>query len=442
VGRILNHCASVWVADSTIAKYTLVVCLMGLVATSAHAVSILNTEATLYTEAGYSETAEASEPFAGLGSSGGFEYAYLVGPHHFISGYSLRLIAGYEGNAFWRSRLTGSSRYQFNHTSGLFDFNVMHIQQSVNPNPGFILDPEGFTTEHILSTGSGVNLSPGDVTRVRLATQYSRSFHENESLNGEILEGRGVLTRRLNPISEINSQVSRTIVEEGDPVQVSRIDRGTVGYRRTLDNGELSASFGVNLANTEQTEVEVYSGSVERVWVSDFGRTSVGYEREVTNTLLEITTENIAPEAPGQEVTDQEDSIKLNSLALNDEVRWAYQTVRVCVRCDLSLSASISQQENLDTKLRRVGYDGRVALLLRIDDTQETQLSYRWQAEASEFVESLSAESHRVEWNWNRQLTDHVTLRSNVSQAWMRNDADSSRFTVRLTGAYRWGPDQ
>ncbi|GGX49531.1 hypothetical protein [Saccharospirillum salsuginis] len=441
MGRTLYRHPLVWVMEKPSGIFTLAACLMGLTTSSVQAVSVLSTEATLYTEAGYAESEGEGDPFAGLGSSGEFEYAYLVGPHHFNSGYLLRLIAGYEGNAFWRSRLTGSSRYQFTHGSGLFDLNGMHILQSVNPNPGFILDPEGFTTEHILSAGSGVNLSPGDVTRIRLETQYSRSLHEDESLNGEILEGRGVLTRRLNPISEINTQVSRTIVEEGDPAQVSQIDRATVGYRRTLDNGELSASFGVNLAETEQTDVEVYSGSMERVWVSDYGRTSIGYDREVTNTLLELTTENIVPEATDQDL-QQEETIKLNSLALNDELRWAYQTVRACIRCDLSMSASLSQQENLDTGIRSVGYDGRVAFLIRIDDTQESQLSYRWQAESPEFGEVLLAESNRIEWNWSRQVTEHVSFRSDVSQAWISNDVDSSRFTIRISGAYRWGPDQ
>lgn len=423
-------------------RFAPVVCVvMACCGTPVWAVSTLNTEATVFSEVSH-EVSEADDDrnALGVGTSGGYSYNYQVGPHFLSSAHILRIIGEYSESFSERARVTGVASYRYGNDDDRFTFNARHLVQSANIGPGFVLNPAEFEILQIASVGAGFQNPIGDLTRVSYDVQLSGTFYEDSRLNGTNLTNTLSVDRRMNNTDFLAASLSRVMIREGTPTQESEIDTGQVTYTKQRSNGQWNLSIGRTEANTERSNITTTSGGLRRIWAFTESSVSLGYRREVTNTLIDLS--DSGAELPPEVVDDPEtDKIRLNTLALSDQVDMEFETARPCQRCRFSVSGLAQQQENIDTDLLGYSFQASTNLSVDIYSDQTLQLDYQWRADSEDDPDNVYLEVNRLAVNWNRYLTAGTVLRAEAIQVWLDEEGvDSQRFTARLSVTMLWGP--
>lgn len=336
------------------------------------------------------------------------------------------------GGQAGNTSITGASRYTYFDPGSRVDFNLGHTVSSVRNNTGFETNPSSYDTQNSLRAGAGLRFNPGELTTLRFFGQAGRSFSQNSLKDQESYTAGSELSRRLNERSTGGLNVSRSWSDErGTSVT---IDSAQLVYRLRLESGYFNIGAGGSRAKTEFTgaatsEYSAATGFVERGWATSVSRTSVKYDRSVSDSATDLSL-NLPPD-----FSFLPDTIRLRDLVVKDALFLAHSTQQVCDACDLRVYAEgailESQISNVTTHEYRTG----INLGFQLTSLQRLNFGYSWQADADESATTIVDQIHRFNTSWTRRIAENTTFGVEFYQSYLRSKGlrnDQDQFELRL----------
>lgn len=408
------------------------------------AVTAANTQLT----AGVTGTANASYAAPEGGAEGrwgaGLETGFDAGIKHQRGSHTLgadynttvnhRLVPDYRGQL----TIGGNARYGYVDRAGRFDFNARHAASTNTQEDLIWLAPEDFTWQQNASAGAGVNFRPTGTLTLRLATRGGATFFQESAQNGQTWSNNVTLTRRLSQRDRVSGTLDRTLTFGGSTDPEVVIDSVELSYTRRLDNGTLLLNTGLTEARADDSTVLTGTWGARRIWARPGGQFTLGYNRTVTNTLLELTSQ--LPEAMEGQVpeADQEalgigESQQIVGLGIRDQVQASHRTDMLCALCTLTVRGSLAQNEGMFTGDLTYDYGAGTTLRLTIDSLSSVSLGYGYQSESEDLFGTIVQTAQLLNLDWNRQLAEATTVSAGLSHAWNRGNVDSFRSEARVS---------
>ena len=335
------------------------------------------------------------------------------------------------------SSLSGAARYNYFNPGGRLDFNLGHTIESVREDTGFVLNSGDYDTRNTLNGGAGLNLYPGELSRLRLSAQAGKSFSSGELEEGESWTTEASFGRQLTKRSEGTLTVRRSWAEQeqNGQQQDTTIDTAELGYNRQLESGKFSLVVGASQSETEfpnqagEQDGEAMTGHLERVWSGPEASTTVRYSRRLSDSATELSL-NLPPE-----LAFLPDSVQLRDLVVSDSLLLAHSTDRLCSVCRFSVWA---EAERLESELTdAITHEYRAAMSLGVDMDRLHQLlvSWGWQGDAGEDSGNLNTYAHSLDIAVTRRLDEQVRVGVALNQGWVRdkdNNRDQEDYGLRL----------
>ena len=389
---------------------------------------------TLFTDVTHTERDSRTDTRGGAGISGDVGANWLSGPHQFNALYGgtleterSSLATGDRDNLSVR----GSSRYNFYQPGGRFDFNAGHTIRSVRNDTGFTLDESAYDTQNAVNAGAGVMFYPGELTTLRLGGQAAKTWAEDDVQDGESQSVEANLSRQVSERSTMFLVGSRAWEHEED-MDIT-LDSASLGLDTRLENGSFSASAGVSRAESDDFENDAVIGSIARQWQTSLTSTRISYERTQSSTLLDLA---LAP-IPELGIED-EFSVRVQGVTLNDTVTLVHSTQRLCDLCTLNLMVRGSEKENVQTGDEIWEYLAGAGLGLAVTEDKTVDLDYRWQGDALEERSSIDDERHQFTVTYRHQLTDLASWGAAFDTAFTRGLTDQDRYQARVFFTLGW----
>ncbi|SHK45829.1 hypothetical protein SAMN05216369_2130 [Marinobacter antarcticus] len=331
------------------------------------------------------------------------------------------------------SSITGASRYTHFDPSSRFDFNLGHTVSSVRNDTGFVVNPSSYDTQNTLSAGAGLRFYPGELSTLRFSAQAGRSFGKDSLNDQESYTATSEFSRRLSERSTGSLNVSRSWSDErGTDIT---IDSAQLVYNLQMESGYFSIGAGGSNADTEYTggttsQYDAVTGFVERGWVTSDWRTSIKYERSMSDSATDLSL-NLPPV-----FSFLPDTVKLRDLSVVDSLLITHNTQQVCDVCNLGVYAegSIleSQLSGATTHEYRVGVD----LGFQLTALQRLNFGYSWQGDADEDASVIVDQIHRFTTAWTRQLAENTSFGVEFRQSYLRSKlaarSDQDQFELRF----------
>ncbi|MDN6320245.1 MAG: hypothetical protein L0J77_10815 [Marinobacter sp.] len=337
-----------------------------------------------------------------------------------------------DGGDTGNTSFTGASRYTYFDPGSRVDFNLGHTINSVRDNSGFEVNSSSYDTRNTLSAGAGLRFYPGKLTTLRFSGQAGRSFGNNDLNDEESLTASSELSRRLSDRSTGSLNVSRSWSEErGTDVT---IDSAQLVYSQQLESGYFSIGAGGSRAESEYTngttsENEAVTGFLERTWVTTNWRTSVKFDRSMSDSATDLSM-NITPD-----FSFLPETVRLRDLVVKDSLSVTHNNQRLCDVCDLGLYASGAILESQNSGATRHEYNAGVNLGFQITSLQRLTFGYTWEGDAGEDADIIVDQIHRFNTGWTRQIAKHTSFGVELNQAYLRSKLaknDQEQFQVRL----------
>ena len=334
------------------------------------------------------------------------------------------------------SSFTGASKYAYFDPGQPLDFNLGHSVSSVRDNTGFVVNPSNYETRNTLSAGAGLRLNPGSLSTLRLFSQAGQSFGGGDLSDENSLTAGAELTRRLSERSSASLNANRSW-SDGNNVDQT-IDSAQLVYRRELENGSFSIGGGQSWATTEfsdnsESDSDALTGFIDRSWVADQYRTSVQYNRRLSDSTTDLSL-NLPPEFGFLPET-----VELRDLVVSDSLSISHSTDLLCNACTLGLSAEASLLESQITGDKTHEYSTRVSLGLQLTDLQRITFGYSWQGDAEDQAGTIVDQIHRFDTRWSRQLAENTQFAVAFNQSYLRSDLgsgtgsdDRDQYVIRL----------
>jgi len=330
------------------------------------------------------------------------------------------------------SSFTGASKYAYFDPGQPLDFNLGHSVSSVRDNTGFVVNPSNYETRNTLSAGAGLRLNPGSLSTLRLFSQAGQSFGGGDLSDENSLTAGAELTRRLSERSSASLNANRSW-SDGSSVDQT-IDSAQLVYRRDLENGSFSIGGGQSWATTEysdntESDSDALTGFIDRSWVADQYRTSVQYNRRLSDSTTDLSL-NLPPEFGFSPET-----VELRDLVVSDSLSISHSTDLLCNACTLGLSAEASLLESQITGDKTHEYSTRVSLGLQLTDLQRITFGYSWQGDAEDEAGTIVDQIHRFDTRWSRQLAENTQFAVAFNQSYLRSDLgsdDRDQYVIRL----------
>lgn len=389
---------------------------------------------TVFTDITHTERGSRNDTRGGAGISGEVGANWLSGAHRLQALYGGTLET--ERSSLQtgdRDNLTirGSSRYSFYEPGSRFDFNAGHTIRSVRNDTGFTVDESGYDTQNAVNAGAGVLFYPGELTTLRLGGQAAKTWAEDDVRDGEAQSVEANLMRQVSERTTVSLVGSRAWEHERDTD--TTVDNVSLGFSSRLENGSFSARAGVSRAESDDVENDAVIGSVARQWQTSLTSTRISYERTQSSTLLDLA---LAP-VPQLGIED-EFSLRVQGITVNDTVTLVHSTQRVCDLCTVNFIARGSEQENVETGDKIWEYLAGVGLGLRVADDKTVDFDYRWQGDALEDRSSIDDERHQFIVTYRHQLTDLASWGVALDNAFTRGEIDQDRYQARLFFTLGW----
>ncbi len=330
------------------------------------------------------------------------------------------------------SSITGASRYTHFDPGSHLDFNLGHTVSSVRNDTGFVVNPSNYDTQNTLSAGAGLRFYPGDLSTLRFSGQAGRSFGEDDLNNQESLTGTGELSRRLSDRSMGSLNVSRSWSEErGTDIT---IDSAQLAYNLQMKNGSFGIGAGSSRADTEYTdgttsENEAVIGFLDRTWVTEDWRTSVQYNRRMSDSATDLSL-NLPPV-----FSFLPDTVRTRDLVVSDSLLLTHNNQRACDICDLGVYAEGSLLESQVSGATTHEYRAGINLGLQLTALQRLNIGYGWQGDANEDANIIVDQIHRLSTSWTRQLAEYTTFGVQFNQSYLRSRLarnDQDQFVLRF----------
>ncbi|MGM0571789.1 hypothetical protein [Marinobacter sp.] len=389
---------------------------------------------TVFTDLTHTERDSRTDTRGGAGISGDVGANWLSGPHRLDALYGgtleterSSLATGDRDNLSVR----GSSRYNYFEPGSRFDFNAGHTIRSVRNDTGFTLDESAYDTQNAVNAGAGVMFYPGELTTLRLGGQAAKTWAEDDVQDGESQSVEANLSRQVSERSTMFLVGSRAWEHE-ENTDIT-LDSASVGLDTRLENGSFSASVGVSRAESDDFENDAVIGSIARQWQTSLTSTRISYDRTQTSTLLDLA---LAP-IPELGIED-EFSVRVQGVTLNDTVTLVHSTQRLCDLCTLNFIVRGSEEENVQTGDETWEYLAGAGLGLAVTEDKTVDLDYRWQGDALEESSSIDDERHQFTVTYRHQLTDLASWGAAFDTAFTRGLTDQDRYQARVFFTLGW----
>lgn len=337
-----------------------------------------------------------------------------------------------DGEQSGNTSFTGASRYTYFDPGSRVDFNLGHTVSSVRNNTGFEVNSSSYDTQNTLSAGAGLRFYPGKLTTLRFSGQAGRSFGKDELNDQESHTASSELSRRLSERSTGSLNLSRSWSDErGTDVT---IDTAQLVYNRQMENGYFSIGAGGSQAESEYTdgttsENEAVTGFLERAWVTTEWRTSVKYDRSMSDSATDLSL-NQTPE-----FSFLPETVRLRDLVVRDSLSITHNNQQVCDACSLGVYASGAILESQNSGATTHEYSAGANLGFQLTSLQRLNFGYSWQGDASEDASVIVDQIHRFNTSWTRQIATNTTFGVELNQAYQRSKlarSDQDQFEVRL----------
>jgi hypothetical protein len=334
------------------------------------------------------------------------------------------------------SSISGAARYDYFDPAQPLDFNLGHTVSSVRNNTGFVVNPSSYDTRNTLSAGAGLLLNAGSVTNLRLFSQAGQSFGGGDLSDENSLTAGAELIRRLSERSSASLNANRSW-SDGNSVDQT-IDSAQLVYRRDLENGSFSIGGGKSWATSEvsnnsESDSDALTGFIDRSWVADQYRTSVQYNRRLSDSATDLSL-NVPPEFDFLPET-----VQLRDLVVNDSLSILHSTDLLCNACTLSLTAEAALLESQNSGDKTHEYRSSVRLGVQLTDLQRISFGYSWQGDAEDDAGTIVDQIHRLDARWSRQLAENTEFAVAFNQSYLRSDLgsgtgsnDRDQYVIRL----------
>ncbi len=337
-----------------------------------------------------------------------------------------------DGGQTDRSSITGASRYTHLDPGSRVDFNLGHTVSSVRNNTGFVVNPSSYDTRNTLSAGAGLRFYPGELSTLRFFAQAGRSFGK-DSLNDQKSHTVGSeLSRRLSERSTGSLNVSRSWSYASDVD--TTIDSAQLVYSLQLESGYFSIGAGGSKAETEYTggttsQYDAVTGFVERAWVTSDWRTSIKYDRSMSDSATDLSL-NLPPV-----FSFLPDTVQLRDLVVRDSLLITHNNLRLCDVCDLGVYAEGAILESQLSGATTHEYRAGVNLGFQLTELQRLSFEYSWQGDADEDASVIVDQIHRFTTAWTRQLAENTSFGVEFRQSYLRSKlarSDQDQFELRF----------
>ncbi|MCK7544022.1 hypothetical protein MLC59_07560 [Marinobacter bryozoorum] len=389
---------------------------------------------TVFTDVTHTERDSRNDTRGGAGISGDVGANWLSGAHQFNALYGgtleterSSLATGDRDNLSVR----GSSRYNFYQPGGRFDFNAGHTIRSVRNDTGFTLDESAYDTQNAVNAGAGVMFYPGELTTLRLGGQAAKTWAEDDVQDGESQSVEANLSRQLSERSTL-SLTGRRAWEHEEDLDIT-LDSASVGLNTLLENGSFSASVGASRAESDDFENDAVIGSIARQWQTSLTSTRISYDRTQSSTLLDLA---LAP-IPELGIED-EFSVRVQGVTLNDTVTLVHSTQRLCDLCTLNFIVRGSEEENVQTGEETWEYLAGAGLGLAVAEDKTVDFDYRWQGDALEESSTIDDERHQFTVTYRHRLTELASWGAAFDTAFTRGLTDQDRYQARVFFTLGW----
>jgi hypothetical protein len=335
-----------------------------------------------------------------------------------------------------RSSISGAASYAYFDPAQPLDFNLGHTVSSVRNNTGFVVNPSSYETRNTLSAGAGLRFNAGSLSTLRLFTQAGQSFGGGDLSNENSLTAGAELTRRLSERSSASLNANRSW-SDGSSVDQT-IDSAQLVYRRDLENGSFSIGGGQSWATTEssdntETDSDALTGFLDRSWVADQYRTSVQYNRRLSDSATDLSL-NLPPEFDFLPET-----VELRDSVVSDSVSISHSTDLLCNACTLSVAAEAALLKSQVSGDKTHEYRSSVSLGVQLTDLQRITFGYSWQGDAEDQAGTIVDQIHRFDTRWSRQLAENTEFAVAFNQSYLRSDLgsgtgsdDRDQYVIRL----------
>tara|TARA_R110002074_G_scaffold336300_1_gene506762 strand:- start:8693 stop:10042 length:1350 start_codon:yes stop_codon:yes gene_type:complete len=337
-----------------------------------------------------------------------------------------------DGGRGGNTSVTGASRYTYFDPGSRVDFNLGHTVSSVRNNTGFEVNPSNYDTENTLSAGAGLRFQPGDLSTLRFTGQAGRRFGDGSLEDQESYTVGSELSRRLSERSTGGLNLSRSWSDErGTDIT---IDSAELVYSVQMESGYFSIGAGVSQAETEDTggttsEDEAVTGFAERAWVASNWRTSVKYDRSMSDSATDLSL-NQAPV-----FSFLPETIRLRDLVVRDSLLLTHNNQQVCDACNLGVYAEGAVLESQISGANTHEYRAGVNLGFQLTSLQRLNFGYSWQGDADEDATVIVDQIHRFNTSWTRQIAENTTFGVEFYQSYLRSKLirnDQDQFELRL----------
>lgn len=329
--------------------------------------------------------------------------------------------------------ITGASRYKYFDPGSRVDFNLGHTIRSVRNDTGFDVNPSSYDTRNSLSAGAGLRFNPGDLSTLRFFGQAGRSFGEGGRSGQESYTVGSELSRRLSERSTGGLNISRSW---SDKRRIdTTIDTAQLVYSLQMERGYFRIGAGVSQAETEYTdgttsENEAGTGFVERVWATSNWRTSVKYDRSLSDSATDLS-QNLPPV-----FSFLPDTVRLqDDLVIEDSLMITHNNQQVCDACNLRVYAAGAVLESQNSGDTTHEYRGGVNLGFQLTSLQRLDFGYTWEGDAYEDANVIVDQIHRFNTSWTRQIAENTTFSVEFNQSYLRSRlarSDQEQFELRL----------
>lgn len=338
-----------------------------------------------------------------------------------------------EGDQTDNSSVSGASRYTYFDPGSHFDFNLGHTVSSVRNDTGFVINPSSYDTRNTLSAGAGLRFYPGALSTVRVSGQAGKSYSSGDLNDTESLTASTEISRRLSERSTGSLVGSRSWSSE-DNIDIT-IDTAQLVYDLSLETGTFRVGGGLSQSETDfavgtTSESEAVTGFLERSWVSRESRTSVEYNRRLSDSTTDLSLD-IPP------IFDfLPDTVRIRDLVVSDSLLVSHNTSKLCAACSLSLAAEAVLLESQVTGETTHEFRTNVNLGLQLTTLQRLNFGYSWQGEAEENTATIFEQIHRFNTSWTRQLAEDTSFSVQFNQSYLRSrrpeSNDQDRFVLKF----------
>ena len=239
----------------------------------------------------------------------------------------------------------------------------------------------------------------------------------------------------IHPYLDVNLEYYDLGIEERDRTddQVT-IDSAQLVYSLQMENGYFSIGAGGSQAETEYSggttsENEAITGFLVRDWVASSWRTSVKYDRSMSDSATDLSL-NLPPD-----FFFQPDTVRLRDLVVKDSLLITHNNQRVCDACDLGVyveGAILESQISNDTTYE---YRTGINLGFQLTSLQRLNFGYSWQGDADEDANVIDDQIHRFNTSWTRRIAENTTFGVEFRQSYLRSKLlrnDKDQFELRL----------